>query len=144
MLGRTFSNFTKFGIEAGNGSRNLNLCFFSLFEKGCGRPRPFPCSEETNVWIFLIMTKSLILLIFHNFYEKNVLYHCCTKAKDQYEPSTKKIIHQFSQNMEGVWPVKPLFKKWKEAQIRVPGFIPSFYTKFCEIWGRSTQLLLAP
>ena len=29
-------------------------------------------------------TKSLILLILLNFYVKNVLYHCCTKAEDTY------------------------------------------------------------
>ena len=56
----------------------------------------------------------------------------------------EKFIHHFPQNMEGAWPATPLFKKLKEAQIRVPGFIPSFYAKFREIWGRSTQPLLAP
>ena len=39
----------------------------------------------------LQITKTLILLIFHNFYVKNVLYHCCTKAKDQFEPSRREI-----------------------------------------------------
>ena len=36
--------------------------------------------------------------------------------------------------MEGVRPATPFFKKWKEAQILVAGFIPSFYAKFHEIW----------
>ena len=46
----------------------------------------------------------------------------------------EKFIHWFPQNMEGAWPATPLFKKWKEAQILVAGFIPSFYAKFHEIW----------
>ena len=44
------------------------------------------------LWDFCLqIIKSLILLIFHNFYVNNVLYHCCTKSKDQYEPSRRKI-----------------------------------------------------
>ena len=44
--------------------------------------------------------------------------------------SEEKFIHQFPQNMEGAGLATPLFKKWKEAQILVAGFIPSFYAKF--------------
>ena len=46
--------------------------------------------------------------------------------------------------MEWAWLATPLFKKLKEAQIQVPGLIPSFYAQFREIWGRFTQPLLAP
>ena len=40
-LGKKFSNFAKFGTEAENGSRILNMCLFSLSEKGCGQLHPF-------------------------------------------------------------------------------------------------------
>ena len=75
---------------------------------------------------------------------KNVLYHCCTEAKDQFEQSRREIHNQFPQNMEVVWPAMPLFKKWNEAQIQVSGPISSYYAQFREIWEHSTQPLLTP
>jgi hypothetical protein len=113
VLDRTCTIFTKLGVESGNESRNSNLCFFSLFEKGCGRPRPIHVLRKLTwisfldgsnwyfalvqqcfplLWDFYLQTtKSLILLIFYIFYMKNVLYHWCTKAKDQFEPSRREI-----------------------------------------------------
>ena len=41
--------------------------------------------------LYLQITKSWIILIFYHFYVKNILYHCCTKAKDQFEPSRREI-----------------------------------------------------
>ena len=75
---------------------------------------------------YLQITKSVILLIFHNFYVKNVLYHCCTKAKDQFEPFRSEIHTSVSsEHGRGVADQTP-FQKKKEAQIQVPGPIPSF------------------
>ena len=57
-------------------------------------------------------TKSLILLIFHNFLRKTFY------------------------TIEVLMP--------RISLGHPPGFIPSFYAKLREIWGRSTQPLLAP
>ena len=74
---------------------------------------------------------------------ENVLYHCCTKAKDQFEPFRREInTSVFSEHGRGVASHTPL-QKWKEAQIRVPGPIPGLYTIFCEIWEHFTQHHLA-
>ena len=66
VLLKTLSNFTKFGIEAGNWSRNSNLCFFSLFEKGCGGPRPFHVLRKPMYEFLFLMAQTDPLLQYSN------------------------------------------------------------------------------
>ena len=61
-------NFTKFGIEARNESRNSNLCFFSLFEKGCGQPRPFHVLRKLMYEFLFWMTQSDPLLYYNSLF----------------------------------------------------------------------------
>ena len=93
---------------------------------------------------FFFPAGSKFLLIFHHFYEKNFYIVDVLMQRISLSHPEEKFIHWFPQNMEGAWPATPLLKKWKEAQILVAGFIPSFSAKSHKIWKCSTQLLLAP
>ena len=65
-----FPNFTKLGIEAGNGSRNLNLCFVSLFEKGRSRPHPFHVLRKLMYEFLFWMAQTDPLLYYSNDIER--------------------------------------------------------------------------
>ena len=71
------------------------------------RKRGYPLLRD----FYFQTTKSLILLIFHNFLRKTFYIIDVLMRRISLSHPEEKFIHQFPQNMEGVWPATPLFKK---------------------------------
>jgi len=70
--------------------------------------------------------KIIILLIFHFFMWKMFCYHAVLKKRISLSHQEENFIHQFPQNMEGVWPATPLFKNKKRFSYSFQASIPNF------------------